>query len=169
MTKTVITGATGAVEADVFDERALERAFAGAGAVVNLLTHIRRSPRWVCPAPGTRTTAFAATRRPRSPARGLQADALARHAAAAVVAGLRAPAGVYNVADTDPPTRAEIDAAPAAAVGRPGLQPPEFELELVERSQRVSSRRLREATGWAPRVGAGTEGWHRLVERAIPA
>src|SRR3954452_25174057 len=32
-------------------------------------------------------------------------------AAAAIVAGLRAPAGTYNVADADPPTNAEIDAA----------------------------------------------------------
>ena len=31
--------------------------------------------------------------------------------------------------------------------------------EPVARSQRVSSRRLREATGWAPRVRAGTDGW----------
>jgi hypothetical protein len=33
--------------------------------------------------------------------------------------------------------------------------PPLF--EPVARSQRVSSRRLREATGWMPRVRAGTE------------
>ncbi|WP_232295443.1 hypothetical protein [Parafrankia sp. EUN1f] len=32
-------------------------------------------------------------------------------AAAAVAAALRAPAGTYNVVDTDPPTNAEIDAA----------------------------------------------------------
>ena len=38
--------------------------------------------------------------------------------------------------------------------------PPGF--EPVARSQRVSSRRLREATGWAPRVRGGTDGW-RLI------
>jgi nucleoside-diphosphate-sugar epimerase len=30
------------------------------------------------------------------------------------------------------------------------------------RSQRVSSRRLREASGWAPRLRAGTDAW-RLI------
>ena len=38
-------------------------------------------------------------------------------AAAAIAAALRVPAGTYNVADADPPTNAEIDAALAAAVG----------------------------------------------------
>ena len=38
-------------------------------------------------------------------------------AAAAIAAALRVPAGTYNVADTDPATNAEIDAALAAAVG----------------------------------------------------
>jgi UDP-glucose 4-epimerase len=38
-------------------------------------------------------------------------------AAAAIAAALPAPAGTYNVADTEPATNAEIDAALAAAVG----------------------------------------------------
>ena len=42
-------------------------------------------------------------------------------AAAAVGAALAAPPGVYNVADADPPTRAEIDAALAAVVDRDAL------------------------------------------------
>jgi hypothetical protein len=33
----------------------------------------------------------------------------------------------------------------------------------LARSQRVSSRRLREATGWAPRMRAGTEIWGRIA------
>ena len=33
----------------------------------------------------------------------------------------------------------------------------------LARSQRVSSRRLREASGWAPRVRAGTDGWGRIA------
>ncbi len=45
-------------------------------------------------------------------------------AAAAVAAALRVPAGTYNVADADPPTNAEIDAALAAAVGVEALRPP---------------------------------------------
>ncbi len=89
-------------------------------------------------------------------------------AAAAAAAALHAPAGTYNVADDEPPTRAEIDAALAAAVGRGALEhwqidvPPLF--EPVARSQRVSSRRLRDATGWAPRVRGGTEGWRLVVQ-----
>lgn len=94
-------------------------------------------------------------------------------AATAVAAALYAPVGVYNVADDDPPTRAEIDAALAAAVGRDTLRQPVVEvppgLEPVARSQRVSSRRLREATGWAPLVRAGTEGWRLITERALAA
>jgi nucleoside-diphosphate-sugar epimerase len=88
-------------------------------------------------------------------------------AAAAVVAALRAPAGVYNVADADPPTRGEIDTALAAAVGQPALRPPLDEvppaLELLARSQRVSSAKLRDATGWVARVRGGTDGWRRIV------
>jgi nucleoside-diphosphate-sugar epimerase len=43
-------------------------------------------------------------------------------AAAAAAAALRAPAGTYNVGDTDPATNAEIDAALAAAVGVEALR-----------------------------------------------
>jgi len=84
-------------------------------------------------------------------------------AAAAVAAALAAPPGVYNVADAEPPTRAEIDAALAAVAGRATLRAPVAEvtpeLEPIARSQRVSSRRLYEATDWTPRVRAGTDGW----------
>jgi UDP-glucose 4-epimerase len=94
-------------------------------------------------------------------------------AGAAVAAALEAPAGIYNVADEDPPTRAEIDAALAAVVGRDALRPamddvpPVF--EPVARSQRVCSRRLREASGWVPRVRGGTEGWRLITERLLAA
>lgn len=89
-------------------------------------------------------------------------------AGAAVVAALRAPAGIYNVADEDPATRGEIDAALAAVVGRDALVPPLAEplppgLDVMARSQRLSSRRLRDATGWAPRVPAATDGWRLVV------
>ena len=94
-------------------------------------------------------------------------------AAAAIAAALRAPAGTYNVADTDPPTNAEIDTALAAAVGVEALRPrtprsgpPERQPDHrgpLARSQRVSSRRLRDASGWAPRLRAGTEIWGRIA------
>ena len=76
------------------------------------------------------------------------------------------------MADADPPTSAEMDAALAAVVGRDSLRPAMDELppglEWLRRSQRVSSRRLHAATGWAPRVRAGTEGW-RLVTAGLRA
>jgi UDP-glucose 4-epimerase len=84
-------------------------------------------------------------------------------AAAAIVAALRVPAGTYNVADADPPTNAEIDAALAAAVGVEALRPRAPQDGPLARSQRVSSRRLRELGGWAPRVRAGTESWGRIA------
>jgi hypothetical protein len=42
-------------------------------------------------------------------------------------------------------------------------------LEPVARSQRPSSLRLREATGWRPRVRAGTEGWRLIVAEGVAA
>ena len=84
-------------------------------------------------------------------------------AAAAVAAALRAPAGTYNVADADPATNAEIDAALAAAVGVQALRARAPQDGPMARSQRVSSHRLRDATGWAPRVRAGTETWDRIA------
>jgi nucleoside-diphosphate-sugar epimerase len=248
-----------ATEAEVFDEPALERAFAGADIVINLLTHIPPADRIALPgawdendrlhheasaviaraaqavgagrlvqeslaflyadggdawldegAPviggGTTTTALAAetnathlfagdtvilrfgmfigpdshlsranvedARRGISPSVGrrdaYQPTLWLDDAGTAVASALVAPAGTYNVADDDPPTRAEIDAALAAVVGRDALRPPVDEvppeLEPLSRSQRVCSRRLQAATGWTPRVRAGTDGWRRTAE-----
>ena len=94
-------------------------------------------------------------------------------AATAVAAALRAPAGTYNVADADPPLRGAVDAALAAAVGRDSLRPAIDSVpalfEPVARSQRVSSRRLRDLTGWTPSVRGGTEGWRLIAERPLAA
>jgi nucleoside-diphosphate-sugar epimerase len=243
-----------AVEADVFDEASLRRAFDGARAVVNLLTHVPGADRMADPsawaendrvrteasaaiaraaraagaqrlvqesiafvyaeggdawldedAPvaggGVTTTALTAERNARElfdgeavvlrfglymgpdsqstqaaleAARGGASSALGPpgayrptvwldDAAAAVAAAVRAPAGTYNVADTDPPTNAEIDAALAAAVGLPALRPRAPQDGPLARSQRVSSRRLRDATGWSPRMRAGTDTWGRVA------
>jgi UDP-glucose 4-epimerase len=253
-----------AIEADVFDAASLTRAFAGADAVVNLLTHIPSADRMATPgawdendrlrrdasaavaqaaqvavvgrlvqeslafvyadggdawldedAPvaggGTTSTALTAeanaaelfagdtvvlrfglfvgpdsglTQSDVERARSGISPSLGRRdgyrptvwlddAATAVAAALGAPAGTYNVADANPPTRAEIDAALAAVVGRDALRPAiddiPPDLEPVARSQRVSSRRLREASGWAPRVRAGTDGWRLLTEWSLAA
>jgi UDP-glucose 4-epimerase len=243
----------GAVESDVFDEASLRRAFDGADAVVNLLTHVPSADRMADPsawaendrirtegsaaiaraaraahvqrlvqesiafvyadggeawldedAPvagaGVTTSALTAERNARElfdgvavvlrfglfmgPDSGSTRAALAAaragmsvatgppgayrptlwldDAAAAVAAALRVPAGTYNVADTDPPTNAEIDAAVAAAVGVGALRAGARQDGPLARSQRVSSRRLREAAGWVPRVRAGTETWGRI-------
>jgi nucleoside-diphosphate-sugar epimerase len=242
------------VEADVFDEASLRRAFEGADAVVNLLTHVPSADRMADPsaweendrmrteasaaiaraaraarvqrlvqesiafvyadggdawldedAPvaggGVTTTALTAERNVRvlfdgdavvlrfglfmgpdsrstlaalEAARGGASTAVGppgayrptlwlEDAAAAIAAALRAPAGTYNVADTDPPTNAEIDAALAAAVGVQALRAGAPQDGPLARSQRVSSRRLREVSGWAPRVRAGTESWGRIA------
>lgn len=84
-------------------------------------------------------------------------------AAAAIAAALRVPAGTYNVADTDPATNAEMDAALAAAVGVDSLRTRAPQEGPLARSQRVSNRRLREASGWAPRIRAATESWSRIA------
>ena len=83
--------------------------------------------------------------------------------ATAIAAALRVPAGTYNVADTDPATNAEIDAALAATVGVQALRPRTPQDVPQGRSLRVSNRRLREASGWAPSLRAGTDGWGRIA------
>lgn len=91
-------------------------------------------------------------------------------AAAAVVAALDVPAGVYNVVDDRPLTRRQHAAALAAAVGVPALRlPPAFlarlgKLQAVGRSQRVSNARLREVSGWRPRFPSAAEGWAEIVQ-----
>jgi nucleoside-diphosphate-sugar epimerase len=89
-------------------------------------------------------------------------------AAAAVVAALDAPPGVYDVTDDDPQPRREVAAALGRALGR-RLRPMPAR-GMVRRSaphltwsQRVSNRRFRDATGWAPRAARGTD----IVEKAV--
>jgi nucleoside-diphosphate-sugar epimerase len=253
-----------AVQADVFDEASLTAAFAGADAVVNLLTHIPAADRMATPdawdendrlrreasatvalaahaagagrlvqesmtflyadggdawldedarvaGGGTTSTALVAeanaselfagdtvvlrfgqfvgpdsalTKADLAAARAGVSTTIGRRGAylptlwlddagTAVVAALGVPAGTYNVADDDPPTRGDIDAVLAEVVGRQRLRravesvPPE--LEPVARSQRISNRRLREASGWAPRVRGGIDGWRLISERRLAA
>jgi nucleoside-diphosphate-sugar epimerase len=244
----------GAVEADVFDEASLRRAFDGADAVVNLLTHVPPPDRMADPAAwaendrmrteasaaiahaaqaagarrliqesiafvyadggdawldedapvaggGVTTSALAAERNARELFGGdtvvlrfglfiapdsrstLAAMDAARagasiapgppgayrptiwldDAASAIAAAVRIPGGIYNVADTDPATNAEIDAAIASAVGVGALRPRTPQDGPLGRSQRVSNRRLRDASGWAPRVRAATDSWGKIA------
>jgi nucleoside-diphosphate-sugar epimerase len=88
-------------------------------------------------------------------------------AAAAVVAALDAPAGVYNVSDDEPLTRRAYFDALAALIGAPAPRIPPAWLaplmgsagRLMARSQRISNRKLREATGWAPKYRSAREGF----------
>jgi UDP-glucose 4-epimerase len=80
-------------------------------------------------------------------------------AAAAVEAALEIAPGTYNVVDDHPPTRAEIEASLEAASGRRLSIDVVPDLDPLSRSLRVSNRRLRTASGWAPQVRAGLDGW----------
>ncbi len=92
-------------------------------------------------------------------------------AASAVVAALRVPPGVYDVADDEPVRRREYFDLLAAALGvpPPRLLPPWVKLvygslgELLARSLRISNWKLREASGWAPRHPSVREGWAATI------
>ena len=81
-------------------------------------------------------------------------------AAAAVLAALDVPAGIYNVAEPNPVTRADHRRALAAVVGRDDLESPRRShkredgqlVDSLARSHRISSRRLQEVSEWRPRI-----------------
>jgi len=86
-------------------------------------------------------------------------------AAAAVVAALDVPAGIYNVSDDEPVTRREFNDVFASAVGvRSPRSLPRLVVKLLgsigelgSRSIRVSNSRLR-ATGWRPATRSVRDG-----------
>jgi nucleoside-diphosphate-sugar epimerase len=94
-------------------------------------------------------------------------------AASALVAALeRAPSGVYDVVDDRPLTRGETVAALARVVGRRHLLlPPRWLAAFAvgpaapafADSQRVSNRRFKEVTGWAPAVPDARAGFAHLT------
>jgi nucleoside-diphosphate-sugar epimerase len=92
-------------------------------------------------------------------------------AATAVVSALEAPAGAYNVVDDEPLTRREYADALARALGKEHLRMmPVWLLKLggskmtmLMRSQRMSNRRFKEATSWAPEYPSAREGWPAVV------
>jgi nucleoside-diphosphate-sugar epimerase len=96
-------------------------------------------------------------------------------AARAIVAALEhAPAGIYDIVEDEPPTTTEINAAMAKAVGRRHLRAlPDFLtqmmigheiMSMMSRSQRVSNRRFKDATGWSPRYSTTGGGWDRVAQ-----
>lgn len=91
-------------------------------------------------------------------------------AAAAVAAALDAPAGTWNVTDDRPLTRGEFHRTLAETLGvRPPLTTGSLPLGLSGnlrfylRSQRVSNRRFKQATGWSPRHPDAGAGWRAMV------
>jgi len=91
-------------------------------------------------------------------------------AASAVIAALSAPSGTYNVADDEPVTRrAYFEELARVAGGPPPRFPPQFIGKLLGsigdilmRSQRISNRRFRSATGWRPVYPSVREGFASL-------
>ena len=92
-------------------------------------------------------------------------------AATAAVAALGVPAGTYNVGEDEPVRRREFAEVVAKGIGAP---PPRMQPawmgrlmgslgELLSRSQRMSNRKFREASGWRPRYPSIREGWPALL------
>lgn len=90
----------------------------------------------------------------------------------AVVAALDAPAGIYNVTDDDPLTRADLGRAIARGLGRekglraaPSLIPKVMgkRYDYMSRSMRVSNGRFKEAAGWTPKVPSSREAWGSVL------
>jgi 2-alkyl-3-oxoalkanoate reductase len=88
-------------------------------------------------------------------------------AATAAAAALALPAGTYNVCDDEPVRHREFVDSLASALGvAPPRLPPAWLSqwmgslgELLSRSIRMSNRKLRAASGWAPALPSVREGW----------
>lgn len=92
-------------------------------------------------------------------------------AAAAVLAAMSVPAGVYNVTDDVPIRRGEAFSLLADELGvkRPRMMPSWVTRaagsigETLGRSHRISNAKFRHATRWVPHVPSLREGWKYLV------
>jgi nucleoside-diphosphate-sugar epimerase len=95
-------------------------------------------------------------------------------AASAVVAALGVPAGVYNVVEDEPMRRRELANGIAWLLGArlPRFLPGWAARlagsvgETVARSLRISNRKLKQASGWAPRYPSALDGFHAIVSAA---
>jgi len=92
-------------------------------------------------------------------------------AAAAVAAALSLPSGAYNVVDDEPVSHRDFfdTLATALNVGRPKLPPPWLTPlfgslgEMLARSLRISNRKLRSVSSWAPEYPSVRQGWRAVV------
>jgi nucleoside-diphosphate-sugar epimerase len=98
----------------------------------------------------------------------------AEDAASAIVAALDAPTGIYNVCDDEPLTRREVLDAFAAEFGTGRLHTnPSWLIRLLAgaaagaltSSQRVSNRKFRTTTGWAPKYPSVREGYRAVHDQ----
>ena len=92
-------------------------------------------------------------------------------AARAVTAALDAPSGVYNVVEDEPVTQAEYAAEFSKALGTPkSMRVPRWLGKLmlggpanyILMSRRVSNRKFKDATGWAPTYPSVREGFAQV-------
>jgi nucleoside-diphosphate-sugar epimerase len=97
-------------------------------------------------------------------------------AAAAVVAAINAPSGTYNIAEDEPSTQEGYAQAmfDAFDLGKPRHIPKWMgklvlggPAKYILQSQRISSKRFKEATGWSPQHPDVREGMHS-VAAAMP-
>ena len=108
---------------------------------------------------------------------GFQSNIHLEDAASAAVAALGAPSGTYNVGDDQPMRKRELADAIAAEVGASvWLHSPGRLVRLVGsgmlallRSQRISNRKLRDATGWEPRYPSARDGYAALIKEHVHA
>ena len=92
-------------------------------------------------------------------------------AAAAVVAALEVPAGDYNICDDEPMRRrAYFDSLAEALGARSPWLPPAWlaglfgsVARMVARSQRLTNKKFRQASGWSPRYRSVAEGWPTVL------
>ncbi len=92
-------------------------------------------------------------------------------AASAVVAVLDVPTGIYNVVDDEPLRRRDYFDSLASALGvKPPKFPPAWTARLMgvvgecmSRSQRISNRKLRASTDWAPLYPSVRQGWPAVI------
>lgn len=92
-------------------------------------------------------------------------------AAAAVVAALGVASGTYNICDDEPVTKRAFYGELARVAGGPAPKLPPRWLgrllgsigDILMRSQRLSNRKFRDASGWSPRYPSVREGFATLV------
>ena len=91
-------------------------------------------------------------------------------AAAAVVAALDVPAGTYDVVDDEPLTKAEAAKVLGGRFRFPGglAKLGGKQTGPLTRSQRVSNRRFKEASGWAPAYRSFRDGLPAVVAEMEP-